>query len=154
MEHSFIQPTLFRIGNFLIPVAGQLYQPYSAGYEYHPHSGAFVFVVATFNILGYCTLRISSWMNRLYSNNLRWKWKFIAVYIGVMLLFLLLNYGLLVAAKLMGRAETIYFPDRGNTYSISSVVGGACNPGIIACQPLHKECPPAATKSSATTERE
>lgn len=67
--------------------------------------GAFVFVVATFNILGYCTLRISSWMNRLYSNNLRWKWKFIAVYIGVMLLFLLLNYGLLVAAKLMGRAE-------------------------------------------------
>ena len=49
--------------------------------------GAFVFVVATFNILGYCTLRISSWMNRLYSNNLRWKWKFIAVYIGVMLLF-------------------------------------------------------------------
>ena len=37
--------------------------------------GAFVFVVATFNILGYCTLRISSWMNRLYSNNLRWKWK-------------------------------------------------------------------------------
>ena len=44
-------------------------------------------------------------MNRLYSNNLRWKWKFIAVYIGVMLLFLLLNYGLLVAAKLMGRAE-------------------------------------------------
>ena len=27
------------------------------------------------------------------------------VYIGVMLLFLLLNYGLLVAAKLMGRAE-------------------------------------------------
>ena len=47
--------------------------------------GAFVFVVATFNILGYCTLRISSWMNRLYSNNLRWKWKFLAVYIGVML---------------------------------------------------------------------
>lgn len=67
--------------------------------------GAFVFVVATFNILGYCTLRISSWMNRLYSNNLRWKWKFLAVYIGVMLLFLLLNYGLLVAAKLMSRAE-------------------------------------------------
>ena len=50
--------------------------------------------------------------------------------------------------------KSIYFPDRGNTYSISSVVGGACNPGIIACQPLHKECPPAATKSSATTERE
>ena len=44
-------------------------------------------------------------MNRLYSNNLRWKWKFIAVYISVMLLFLLLNYGLLVAAKLIGRAE-------------------------------------------------
>ena len=67
--------------------------------------GAFFFVVATFNILGYCTLRISSWMNRLYSNNLRWKWKFIAVYISVMLLFLLMNYGLLVAAKLIGRAE-------------------------------------------------
>lgn len=35
--------------------------------------------------------------------------------------------------------KSIYFPDRGNTYSISSVVGGACNPGIIACQPLHKD---------------
>lgn len=44
-------------------------------------------------------------MNRLYSNNLRWKWKFIAVYISVMLLFLLLNYGLLVTAKLIGRAD-------------------------------------------------
>lgn len=44
--------------------------------------------------------------------------------------------------------KSIYFPDRGNTYSISSVVGGACNPGIIACQPLHKECPPAATKAA------
>ena len=53
--------------------------------------GAFFFVVATFNILGYCTLRISSWMNRLY--------------LSVMLLFLLMNYGLLVAAKLIGRAE-------------------------------------------------
>lgn len=76
--------------------------------------GAFFFVVATFNILGYCTLRISSWMNRLYSNNLRWKWKFIAVYISVMLLFLLLNYGLLVAAKLIGRAENPFtFQIRG-----------------------------------------
>ena len=55
--------------------------------------GAFVFVVATFNILGYYTLRISSWINRLYSNKLHCKWKFIVVYTSVMLLFLLLIMG-------------------------------------------------------------
>ena len=54
---------------------------------------AFFFVVATFNILGYYTLRISSWINRLYSNKLHCKWKFIVVYTSVMLLFLLLIMG-------------------------------------------------------------
>jgi len=67
--------------------------------------GGLLFVIAAFNILGYFTLRISSWMNRLYSRNLRWKWKFIAVYLSVMLLFLLLNIGLLVIAKLLGGVE-------------------------------------------------
>ena len=70
--------------------------------------GAFVFIVATFNILGYCTLRISSWMNRLYSNNLRWKWKFIAVYIGVMLLFLLLT--------------SSYYPSLSNNSELSNML--------------------------------
>ena len=49
---TFIQPTLFRIGNFLIPVAGQLYQPYSAGYEYHPHSRCICFCCCHFQYIG------------------------------------------------------------------------------------------------------
>ncbi len=99
--------------------------------------------------LGYCTLRISSWMNRLYSNNLRWKWKFIAVYIGVMLLFLLLNYGLLVAAKLMGRAENPFTFQIGGIRILLVVwLVELVILGLVACQPLHKECPPSATKAA------
>ena len=150
MEHSFIQPTLFRIGNFLIPVAVQLYQPYSAGYEYHPHSpGAFVFVVATFNIFGILYSPHKFVDEPSILNNLRWKWKFIAVYIGVMLLFLLLNYGLLVAAKLMGRAENPFTFQIGGIRILLVVwLVELVILGLVACQPLHKECPPSATKAA------
>lgn len=69
---------------------------------------ALLFVIFAFNVLGCFTLRISSWTDHLYSNNLRWKWKFIAVYFWISLLFLLLNYGLLVAARLLGGAEHLF----------------------------------------------
>ena len=75
--------------------------------------GALLFVIFAFNILGYFTFRISSWIDHIYSWNQRWKWKFIAVYILVILLFLLLNYGLLVAAKLMGGSEHPFIFQRG-----------------------------------------
>lgn len=68
--------------------------------------GAFIFFIIAFNVLGYTTLRISSWMNIQYAVNLRSRWKIPAIYIVVMLLYLLLNYSLLVFAKLLAGASS------------------------------------------------
>lgn len=76
-------------------------------------TGALVFVIAAFNFLGYFTLRISSWMNNLYARNLHKKWKIILTYLSVMSLFLLLNYSLLVTAKLMGGVQQPFVFQRG-----------------------------------------
>lgn len=67
--------------------------------------GAFIFFVIAFNVLGYTTLRISSWINIQYAVNVRSRWKIPAIYIGVMLLYLLLNYGLLIFAKILAGAS-------------------------------------------------
>lgn len=63
--------------------------------------GAFVFFIIAFNVVGYVTVKLSSWLNNQYAVNIRKRWKILAGYVAVMLMFLLLNYGLLVAAKLM-----------------------------------------------------
>jgi sensor histidine kinase YesM len=76
--------------------------------------GAFVFFVAAFNVLGYSTLRISSWMNDQYTLNIRKRWKIVVIYAIVMLLLLLLNYSLLVVAKmLVGMDDPLIFPNGG-----------------------------------------
>lgn len=76
--------------------------------------GAFLFFVAACNLLGYCTIRISSWMNNQYTRNIRERRKIAAVYALVMLMFLLLNYGLLVVAKLLaGASSPFIFPNGG-----------------------------------------
>ena len=47
----------------------------------------FIFFISAFNILGYSTLRLSSWLNNQYALNLRKRWKIITIYIAVTLLF-------------------------------------------------------------------
>lgn len=75
---------------------------------------AILFFVIAFNILGYFTIRISSWVNNQYALNIRKKWKVLSIYVLVMLLFLLLNYSLLVSAKLLaGAANPFTFPNGG-----------------------------------------
>ena len=64
-------------------------------------TGGFLFFILAFNLLGYSTLRISSWLNNQYALNYQRKWRIIIVYTAVMLSFLLLNYGMLVAAKFL-----------------------------------------------------
>lgn len=77
-------------------------------------AGTFVFFVVAFNLLGYSTMRLSSWMNSQYSHNMYHRWKLILVYTMVMLLFFLLNYSLLVAAKLLvGASQPFVFPNGG-----------------------------------------
>lgn len=76
--------------------------------------GTFVFFVVAFNMLGYSTMRLSSWMNNQYAHNLYHRWKLILVYAVVILMFFLLNYGLLVVAKLLvGASQPFLFPNGG-----------------------------------------
>lgn len=76
--------------------------------------GAFFFFIAAFNILGHATIRLTSWINSQYSRTLPHSWKFISIYLLVMLMFFLLNYGLLVTAKLIVRASHPFlFPNGG-----------------------------------------
>lgn len=76
--------------------------------------GALIFCLIAFNLLGYCTLRISSWVDRQYALHIRNRWKILVVYTSVMLLFLLVNYSLLVSAKLLvGAAHPFTFLNGG-----------------------------------------
>lgn len=73
-----------------------------------------LFFVFIFNISGYMTIRISSWLNNCYALNFRNRWKITAIYTAVMLMFLLLNYGLIVIAKLLaGASHPFIFPNGG-----------------------------------------
>lgn len=75
--------------------------------------GSIIFFVLTFNIVGHLTIKVSSWMNAQYASHLK-KWKTNLIYIAVMLVFLGLNYGLLVCAKiLMGASHPFTFPNGG-----------------------------------------
>lgn len=76
--------------------------------------GAFIFFIAALNVLGYSTLRLSSWLNDQYALNIRRRWKIIAIYMAVTLLFLLLNYSLVVVGKLLVGSPVIFtFPNGG-----------------------------------------
>lgn len=76
--------------------------------------GAFIFFIAAFNVMGYSTLRLSSWLNNQYALNIRKRWKIITIYIAVTLLFLLLNYSLLIVGKfLVGAYDIFVFPNGG-----------------------------------------
>ena len=76
--------------------------------------GACIFFIIAFNILGYFTLRISSWMNNQYALNIRSRGKIVTVYLLVIFLYLLLNYALLVTAKmLVGASSPFVFPNGG-----------------------------------------
>lgn len=48
---------------------------------------AILFFVIAFNILGYFTIKISSWVNNQYALNIRKKWKVVSIYVLVMLCF-------------------------------------------------------------------
>lgn len=82
--------------------------------------GACVFFIAAFNLVGYATIRLSAWINNQYTQNFKKKRKVIAVYMAVMFSFLLLNYGLLITAKLLaGASHPFTFPNGGIRILIS-----------------------------------
>lgn len=71
--------------------------------------GAFIFFILAFNVLGYATLRLSSWIHTQYAVNIGSRWKIPVIYLAVTLLFLLLNYGLLVSAKILAGTVNPFF---------------------------------------------
>ena len=76
--------------------------------------GTLAFFVLAFNVLGYATIRLSTWVDNQYALNLHRRWKLISVYVVVMGMFFLLNYGLLVTAKLLaGASHPFMFPNGG-----------------------------------------
>ncbi|MEG1562436.1 MAG: histidine kinase [Bacteroides sp.] len=75
---------------------------------------AFVFFIAVCNVLGYATLQASTWAENQYALNLPHRWRFVVLYALLLLLFLPLNYGLLVIAKLLvNAAHPFTFPNGG-----------------------------------------
>ena len=70
--------------------------------------GALVFTILAFNLVGYFTLWMSGWVNRQYAINAFWKWKISMLYITVIFLFLALNYGLFVTAKILANVEPVF----------------------------------------------
>lgn len=73
-----------------------------------------LFMVGLVNALGFITVRISAWLNAQYVLNARKKWKIALVYVAVMAMFLLIDYGFLVTAKLFaGAAHPFGFPNGG-----------------------------------------
>lgn len=76
--------------------------------------GAPVFFVIAFNILGYTTISLSSWINNQYALYLSREWKIFAIYAVVTLMLFVLNYGLFVVAKLLvGLQHPFTFPNGG-----------------------------------------
>ncbi len=114
MECHTIRPLVFRIRSFFLSPASQLFRIIPPGADILYSKGAFIFFVTAFNVLGYSTLRLSSWLNNQYALNLRRRWKIILIYIAVTLLFFLLNYSLLIVGKLLVGSYNIFiFPNGG-----------------------------------------
>ncbi|MGL4293069.1 MAG: sensor histidine kinase [Bacteroidales bacterium] len=78
-------------------------------------SVAFIaFFIFAFNVVGFSTLWLSSWINTRYPRYVGNRWKIGALYLIVALLLLSLNYGILVSAKLLaGSNRPFIFPNGG-----------------------------------------
>lgn len=73
-----------------------------------------VFLVVLFNVLGFLTLRISAWLNAQYLLHARRRWKIVVAYLGVLGMFLVVDYGFLVMGKLLAGAQHPFtFPNSG-----------------------------------------
>lgn len=76
--------------------------------------GGVLFSVVAFNILGYATIHLSQWINNQYTRQLTRQWKMVTLYALVAVMLFVINYGLLVTAKLLiGAVEPFLFLNGG-----------------------------------------
>lgn len=83
--------------------------------------GAVAFTILAFNLMGYSTFWLSEWVNRQYAINAFRKGKIVMIYISVIFLFLLLNYGLFVTAKILADVGPIFNFSRSGWYLLMVV---------------------------------
>lgn len=73
-----------------------------------------LFLIALFNAMGFLTLHISEWINARYRLLARSRWKIAAAYLAVLAMYLMVDYGFLVAGKLLAGAQHPFsFPNGG-----------------------------------------
>ncbi|MGN1210624.1 MAG: sensor histidine kinase [Candidatus Cryptobacteroides sp.] len=71
-------------------------------------SGAVVYTIIAFNLFGFLTLFLSQWVNRRYVRKSAGKRKTIAAHVFAAAMFLIVNYSILVLAKLLSGVEPIW----------------------------------------------
>lgn len=73
---------------------------------------SYIYTISTFNILGFTTIKLSSWLNeQLFIAK---KWRVILTFLIVAFALFVLNYGLTVTAKLLvGTQRPFVFPNGG-----------------------------------------
>lgn len=75
---------------------------------------ACLFMVVVFVLLGFLTLKVSSWLTAQYLLNTSRRWKIGMAYVAVASCYLLIDYGFLVSAKLLSDApQPFCFPHGG-----------------------------------------
>lgn len=75
---------------------------------------ACLFMMTVFVIWGFLTLQVSSWLTMRYLLNTKSRWKVGIAYVAVAFCYLLIDYGFLVAAKLLADASHPFtFPHGG-----------------------------------------
>lgn len=76
--------------------------------------GGYIFFIVAFNIVGFSLLKFSSWVsNRFVFRSIK-KWQYVTLYLLCAVSLLMLNYTLLVVAKmLVGASEPYLFPNGG-----------------------------------------
>ena len=71
-----------------------------------------LFFILAFNILGFSILRLSTLINTRYPRYMDNKWKIAALYLLTALMLLVINYGIIVSAKLLSGANRPFiFPN-------------------------------------------
>ncbi|MGN1232434.1 MAG: sensor histidine kinase [Candidatus Cryptobacteroides sp.] len=70
--------------------------------------GALVYTLLAFVVLGYATMLVLQWVSRKYVVKAVRKWQFYVTHCLIALLFLLINYSLLVLAKALANVEPVY----------------------------------------------
>lgn len=70
--------------------------------------GMFLFFILAFNLLGYSTIRLTTWVDNQYSVNIHRRWKLIFIYTMVMLMFFSAQLWIVGNCQILGRCFTSF----------------------------------------------